>query len=106
MKVALLAGLILLLSGCGMFSEYRALRGVVKEGIDTAVEDRRSFNDTKAGVIKALAGDVSRGAMLREYSPEEQCAIDTLILGMTPEWCKSDNTERLAEAIERLVDSQ
>lgn len=85
-----------------MMPYYSQLKAVADTGIDTGIEDRQSFNDKKAVIIKALAGEVTRGAMLRNFTADEQCAIDTLIMGQKPDHCSAD--EELAEAIQKLAD--
>lgn len=92
---------VLMLSGCSMLPYYSQLKAVSETGISTAIEDRSDFNDKKAEVYRVAAGDIARGAMLRVYSPEEQCAIDTLILRSTPTWCQDGD---LKEAIDKLTD--
>lgn len=105
MRAAIIAaGLALggILSGCSMLPYYPQVKALADQGIDTAIEDRRDVNNKKAEVIKALAGEVTRGAMLRQFTADEQCAIDTLIMGQKPDWCTAD--EDLAAAIEKLAD--
>jgi hypothetical protein len=92
--------LVLALGGCSMMPYYSQLKAVADTGIDTGIEDRRDFNDKKALIIKALAGEVTRGAMLRSFTPDERCAIDTLILGSPTEECSI--MDRIATAMEGL----
>lgn len=89
-----------LLGGCSLVPHYSEIKALADQGIDTAIEDRQDVNDKKAEVIKALAGEVSHGAYLRTYTPVEQCAIDTLILGAAPYHCSAN--DRLAVLLERL----
>ena len=96
--LSVLAGIAL--SGCSMLPYYSQLKAVSETGISTAIEDRMDFNDKKAEVYRVGAGSISRGAMLRVYSPDEQCAIDTLILRSVPAWCQEDS--ELKDAINRL----
>lgn len=63
--VAALGVALVATSGCGMMGEYRALRGAVQEGVSTAIEDRQSFNDTKAKVVSTIPCDMSLGAAMR-----------------------------------------
>jgi hypothetical protein len=64
-RVLSLLALAVLLPGCGMMTEYRGLRAVVQEGVATAIDDRKSFNDTKASVLFELPCDASIGAIMR-----------------------------------------
>lgn len=65
MRALLLIPLLLFLGSCSEFTEYRALKAVVKSGVATAIEDRKSFNDTKGEVVMALPCDMSLGAAMR-----------------------------------------
>jgi hypothetical protein len=102
LRLSAIALALLVLGGCSMMPYYPQVKALADQGIDTAIEDRQDVNNKKAQVIKALSGEVTRGAMLREFNNDEQCAIDTLILGQKPDWCTGD--EDLAAAIEKLAD--
>lgn len=71
----------LTLSSCGMMGEYRALRGAVQEGVETAIDDRKSFNDTKAKVVVELPCDMSLGAAMRLESERKKAIIIELCGG-------------------------
>lgn len=65
-----LGGLALLallgaLSGCSMVPYYAEVKAIAHQSVDTAIEDRRKFNDLKAEAILALPCDVSLGAVMR-----------------------------------------
>ena len=64
-RISALAVLALALNGCSMFTEYRAAAAIAKEGVYTAVEDRKAVNDVKADVLLALPCDASLGAVMR-----------------------------------------
>jgi PBP1b-binding outer membrane lipoprotein LpoB len=99
-RLSAVFALLLVLGGCSMVPYYSQVKAIADQGIDTAIEDRRDVNDKKTMVIKALAGEVTRGAMLRVLNPDEQCAIDTLIMGSVQPNCAS--MDRLATALESL----
>ncbi len=64
-KPIFLAVILAALSGCSMFPQYQALKAVAEQGVETAIEDRKSFNDTKAEVVTAIPCDMSLGAAMR-----------------------------------------
>lgn len=56
---------LLALGGCSLAPHYPQLKAIADQGIDTAIQDRKDFNDKKAEVILALPCDVSLGAVMR-----------------------------------------
>lgn len=84
MRLLAVCGLLLIavvLASCGMSTEYRALRAVVQEGVETAIDDRKSFNDTKAKVVTELPCDMSLGAAMRLESERKRAIIIELCGG-------------------------
>lgn len=75
------AGLVLALSGCSMFTEYTALKAVAREGVDTAIQDRQSFNDTKAKVASEIPCDMSLGAAMRIENERKKAILIELCGG-------------------------
>lgn len=71
----------LLLGGCSMFTEYTALKAAAREGVNTAIEDRKSFNDTKAKVAVEIPCDMSLGAAMRLESERKKAIIIELCGG-------------------------
>lgn len=65
--VIVAAGLALggMLSGCSMMPYYSEAKALAREGVDSAIEDRQSWNDTKTKAIMALPCDASLGAVMR-----------------------------------------
>lgn len=80
-RTLLVLSAITFLGGCGMVAEYRGLRAVVQEGVETAIEDRRSFNDTKAKVAMVLPCDMSLGAAMRIEDARRRAIIIELCGG-------------------------
>lgn len=74
MRILILAAGLLALGGCSMFTEYRAAASLAKEGVYTAIEDRKAVNDVKADVLLALPCEASVGAVMR-LENERQRAI-------------------------------
>lgn len=74
MRILILAAGLLALGGCSMFTEYRAAASLAKEGVYTAIEDRKAVNDVKADVLLALPCEASVGAVMR-LPNERQRAI-------------------------------
>ena len=62
---AILITLVLMLSGCSVFPQYQALKATAEHGVETAIQDRKDFNDTKADVYTVLPCDMSLGAAMR-----------------------------------------
>lgn len=81
MKRLMLAALLLSLGGCSMFSEYRAAAALAKEGVYTAVEDRKAVNDVKADVLMALPCDASLGAVMRLENARQRAILIELCGG-------------------------
>ena len=75
------AALCLLAGGCSMFQEYTALKAVAKEGVDTAISDRKSFNDTKAKVVAEIPCDMSLGAAMRIENERKKAILIELCGG-------------------------
>ena len=65
---------LLALGGCSLAPHYPQLKAIADQGIDTAIQDRKDFNDKKAEVILALPCDVSLGAV-RRIGDERKRAI-------------------------------
>lgn len=63
-SILILAGL-LALGGCSMMPYYSEAKALARQGVDTAIEDRQSWNDTKTKAILALPCDASLGAVMR-----------------------------------------
>lgn len=56
---------VVLLASCSMMGEYKALKAIAEEGVETAIQDRMDFNDTKAEVLVKLPCAASLGATFR-----------------------------------------
>lgn len=56
---------VFLLGGCSMFQEYQGLKALAKQGVETAIEDRKEFNDEKGKIVAVLPCDMSLGAAMR-----------------------------------------
>ena len=67
MRAAILLTLTLPLvgGGCSMMPYYGEAKAIARQGVDTAIEDRQSWNDTKTKAILALPCDASLGAVMR-----------------------------------------
>lgn len=74
MKRVLLVIGLLALGGCSMMPYYSEVKGIAQQGVETAIADRQSWNDTKAKAILALPCDASVGAVMR-LENERQRAI-------------------------------
>lgn len=61
--LALLA--LLALGGCSMMPYYSEVKALAHQSVDTAIQDRKNYNDLKGEVILALPCDVSIGAAMR-----------------------------------------
>lgn len=84
MKAAIIAaGLALggILSGCSMFTEYQGLKAVAEQGVDTAIQDRQEFNDTKAKVVTAIPCDMTLGAAMRIENERKKAILIELCGG-------------------------
>lgn len=53
------------LSGCSMFTEYRALSAVAKEGVSTGIQDVKDLADVKAEVYLNVPCATPLGAIMR-----------------------------------------
>lgn len=71
----------LALSGCSTFTEYGALKAAVRHGVDTAIADRKSLNDTKTKVILELPCDASLGSVMRLENERQRAIIIELCGG-------------------------
>lgn len=76
-----IAALCLLAGGCSMFTEYRAAATIAKEGVYTAIDDKRAVNDVKADVLLALPCDASIGAVMRMENARRRAILIELCGG-------------------------
>jgi hypothetical protein len=81
MRNLLLVPLLAMVAGCSMFPQYQALKATAEHGVETAIQDRKDFNDTKAGVYTALPCDMSLGAAMRLESERKKAIIIELCGG-------------------------
>jgi hypothetical protein len=65
LRLTSIVTLALLAGGCSMMPYYGEAKALARQGVDTAIEDRQSWNDTKAKAIMALPCDASLGAVMR-----------------------------------------
>lgn len=82
MKRVLLIGL-LALGGCSMMPYYSEVKGIAQQGVETAITDRQSWNDTKAKAILALPCDASVGAVMRLENERQRAILIELCGGPT-----------------------
>lgn len=71
----------LALGGCSMFTEYRAAASLAKEGVYTAIEDRKAVNDVKADVFLAIPCSASLGAVMRMENARQRAILIELCGG-------------------------
>lgn len=76
-----LTALLLAAGGCSMFTEYRAAAAIAKEGVYTAIEDRKAVNDVKADVLLAVPCDASLGAVMRLENARQRAILIELCGG-------------------------
>lgn len=81
MKRVLSALALLALGGCSMFTEYRAAAALAKEGVYTAIEDRKAVNDVKADVLLAVPCGASLGAVMRLENARQRALLIELCGG-------------------------
>lgn len=81
MKRVLSLVAVLALGGCSMFTEYRAAAALAKEGVYTAIEDRKAVNDVKADVLLALPCGASLGAVMRLENARQRALLIELCGG-------------------------
>jgi len=73
--------LALLAGGCSMFTEYRAAATLAKEGVYTAIEDRKAVNDVKADVYTVIPCEMSLGAAMRIENERKKAILIELCGG-------------------------
>jgi hypothetical protein len=84
MRAAIIAAGLALggaLSGCSMMPYYSEAKALAREGVDSAIEDRQGWNDTKAKAIMALPCDASLGAVMRLEDARKRAIIIELCGG-------------------------
>jgi hypothetical protein len=77
--ITALAGLAI--SGCSMMPYYSEAKALAREGVDSAIEDRQGWNDTKAKAILALPCDASLGAVMRLEDDRKRAIVIELCGG-------------------------
>ena len=77
------AGVVLAttLSACGMMTEYRSLRAVVQEGVETAIDDRKLLEVLRSDDREALVVAADR---LVELRPELDELISAVLWKRAP----------------------
>lgn len=86
------------LPACSMVPHYTEMKAVADAGIDTAVQDRREFNDKKLAVNLAALCDSSIGAVNRHPDINVREFIDRLCGGDG----KGISAERLSDVLRTL----
>jgi hypothetical protein len=81
MRYIALAVLVLLLEGCSMFTEYRALKAVAAEGVTTGIEDVKDVADKKAEVYFNVPCATPIGAVNRYPDKRKRDLINELCGG-------------------------
>lgn len=64
-KLLLVSVAAMSLQACSLLPHYTQLKAVAEQGVDTAIEDRKDFNDKRAQVAVELPCDVPLGAIFR-----------------------------------------
>jgi hypothetical protein len=103
MRAAIIAAGLALggtLSGCSMFTEYRAAATLAKEGVYTAIEDRQAVNDVKADVFTAIPCDMSLGAAMRIENDRKKAILIELCGGPPAD------SQVTVEDVARLLNAQ
>ncbi len=96
----ILAGILAALSGCSMFPYYNEVKAVAKEGVYTAIDDRKAVNDVKADVLLALPCDASVGSVMRLEDARKRAILIELCGGPTADTQVSvDDLAALAKAL-------
>lgn len=70
-----------LLGGCSMMPYYSEVKGIAQQGVDSAIADRQSWNDTKAKAILALPCDASLGSVMRLEDDRKRAIVIELCGG-------------------------
>lgn len=63
LPLALMA--LVALSGCSMVPYYNEVKAIAHQSVETAIQDRKNFNDLKTEAVLALPCDVSLGSAMR-----------------------------------------
>lgn len=88
------------LSGCSMMPYYNEAKGLAQQGVDSAITDRQSWNDTKAKAILALPCDASLGAVMRLEDDRKRAIVIELCGGPAADSQVSvDDLAALAKAL-------
>jgi uncharacterized protein YceK len=98
-----LVALAVAMSGCSMMPYYSEAKGLAQQGVDTAIQDRQSWNDTKAKAILALPCDASLGSVMRLEDDRKRAIVIELCGG--PEADSQVSVEDLA-ALSRALNGQ
>jgi hypothetical protein len=77
----ILAAVMATVSGCSMMPYYSEAKALAREGVDSAIEDRQGWNDTKAKAILALPCDASLGAVMRLKDDRKRAIVIELCGG-------------------------
>jgi hypothetical protein len=71
-------------SGCSLAPFGDKVKVAVDTAIDTGIEDRKAYNDKKAGTLLELPCDISVGAYYRMQNSVQQEALTMLCSGKRP----------------------
>jgi hypothetical protein len=71
----------LALSACSLAPGGGQIEALVTKAVDTAIQDRRAFNDKKADTLLTLPCDISIGAYYRLQNGVQQEALSMLCSG-------------------------
>lgn len=81
-------------TGCSMLPYYNEVKAVAKEGVYTAIDDRKAVNDVKADVLLAVPCDASVGSVMRLEDDRKRAILIELCGG--PEADSQVSVEDLA----------
>lgn len=82
MRAAVLGAIFL--SGCSLAPNGAQIEAIVDQAVDSAIQDRRAFNDKKADTLLVLPCDISIGAYYRLQNSVQQEALSMLCSGKRP----------------------
>jgi hypothetical protein len=81
MRMILLGTTLLAIGGCSLTPQADVIRAAVNQAVDTAIQDRKAFNDRKAEVTIEASCDISLGAYYRLDNAVKQKGLRLLCSG-------------------------
>lgn len=99
-KPIFLAVMLLALGGCSMMPYYSEVKALAHQSVETAIQDRKNFNDLKSEVVLALPCDVSLGAAMRIEDTRKKAILIELCGGpLANSQVSVDDLAALAKAL-------